>query len=33
MIKNPLLNKRNITIERALISVYDKTRVVEFPKV
>ena len=32
MIKNPLLNKNNIKIERALISVYDKTGVVEFSK-
>ena len=32
MIKNPVLNKDNIRIKRALISVYDKTGIVEFSK-
>ena len=32
MIKNPVLNKDNVKIERALISVYDKTGIVEFSK-
>ena len=32
MIKNPVLNKNNVKIERALISVYDKTGIVEFSK-
>ena len=32
MIKNPTLNKENIEIKRALISVYDKTGLIDFSK-
>jgi len=32
MIKNPTLNKKNVAIKRALISVYDKTGLVHLAK-